>query len=593
VTTIAADNVTAAGATLHGDIIPNELPTTGWFEWGSDANLTTFDSTQVRDMGSGKTSVPISQTLSPLAVGATYYYRVAAQNTVGPPSRGEILSFSTVPQPPSVSTAAASSVTFDNAVLEGGANPNGLPTTAGFDYGTDNTMVVFTTTPPQNIGSGTTEIPLVAPVTSLTGATRYYFRVSATNPVGTTKGNVVQFDTIAVAPTAFTTASTSVTNDSALLNGTVNPNGQETTAWFEWGISPTLATYTPTPGQSIGAGTSAQSVNAPIASLTGGTTYYFRVAAVNGTGTSKGAIRNFTTLRLPAVTTGSATSITTSGADLHGDVNPNGLATEAWFEYGTDPGLSSPLSTASVPVGSGTAAVSTSASVSGLTPWTTYYFRVVARNSAGTQEGALHSFPTGEYYVAVGDSITDGSQDDDVTDGIGFEPILRDLLTAAKGYPHTVASEGVSGATSAGGAALISTTLSNHPSAKYFLILYGTNDADTANGPVSKASYKTNIQSIITAIKNAGKVPYLSKVPFVDSMNPSFPAGANFSDAAIRLYNEAIDELRVSNNILVVAPNFYTWFQAHPEELADGIHPNGLGYDSMVTSPNMWLDVLP
>jgi lysophospholipase L1-like esterase len=295
----------------------------------------------------------------------------------------------------------------------------------------------------------------------------------------------------------------------------------------------------------------------------------------------------------PATTTTAATSITTDGAVLHGDVNPNGLTTNAWFEYGTDPGLSSPASTAPQSVGSGTGTVSFSASISGLVPWTTQFYRAVASNGGGTQRGAINSFPTGEYYVAVGDSITAGSHDDILPDGTGFEPILRDRLSVSKGYPHTVANEGVSGATSADGAASISATLAAHPSAKYYLVLYGTNDADPASGPVSKASYVANMQAIITAIQSAGKIPYLAKVPYVDPTNPSFPAGVTFIDAAIQQYNQAIDELRVSNNISVVAPDFYAWFQAHPEELADGIHPNGFGYDSMVTSPNMWFEVLP
>ena len=41
----------------------------------------------------------------------------------------------------------------------------------------------------------------------------------------------------------------------------------------------------------------------------------------------------------PVVVTGSATGITNVGATLNGTVNPNGLATEAWFEWGTSPTL--------------------------------------------------------------------------------------------------------------------------------------------------------------------------------------------------------------------------------------------------------------
>ena len=209
----------------------------------------------------------------------------------------------------------------------------------------------------------------------------------------------------------------------------------------------------------------------------------------------------------------------------------------------------------------------------------TYYYRVAATNSGGTEKGAIRSFRTGVRYVAVGDSITVGSHDDIASDGIGYEPILGNLLL---NNPYTVANEGVSGDTSADGAALIDSTLSAYPSANYYLILYGTNDASVS---VSKATYKANMQTIIDRIKAAGKTPFLAKVPYRHIGCPGI-----FSDASIQEYNPAIDELRISNGISVVPPDFYTWFQSHQSQLADGLHPNGTGYQSMAT---LWFNALP
>jgi len=183
--------------------------------------------------------------------------------------------------------------------------------------------------------------------------------------------------------------------------------------------------------------------------------------------------------------------------------------------------------------------------------------------------------------VAVGDSITGGSHDDNLADGVGYEPVLVNLLafSPSKPYPIVVVNAGVSGTTSADGASSIGTTLSLHPSAGFFLVMYGTNDAFIP--AVSKATFKSNMQAIITAIRNAGKIPYLAKVPF--TTDPLV------SDTAILDYNTAIEELRVSNGISVVAPDFYSWFQSHPGELADGVHPNGTGYQSMA---NIWFTAL-
>jgi lysophospholipase L1-like esterase len=183
-------------------------------------------------------------------------------------------------------------------------------------------------------------------------------------------------------------------------------------------------------------------------------------------------------------------------------------------------------------------------------------------------------------YVAVGDSITRGAGDDIAADGFGFEPILGNLLTSSKGYPNMIVNQGVSGTTSADGAASITSILAKIPSANYYLVMYGTNDAFIP--AVSKAGYKANMQAIITAIKNGGKIPYLAKVPYT-----SDPLR---NTVAIQDYNAAIDELRDSNGISVVAPDFYTWFQSHQGELDDGIHPNGTGYQSMA---NLWFSALP
>jgi lysophospholipase L1-like esterase len=261
----------------------------------------------------------------------------------------------------------------------------------------------------------------------------------------------------------------------------------------------------------------------------------------------------------------------------------------AHFEYGTDPTLQTFISTGSQAVGSGTTALSINAFVGSLASQTTYYYRLVATNGSGTQIGAggIMSFLSGVTYVAVGDSITAGSGDDILSDGVGYEPILGTLLTAAKGYPISVVNEGVSGATSAMGASTIDATLAANPSAKYFLILYGTNDADAFNGPgypVSKATYIANIQTIVTAVKNAGKTPYLAKVPYATA--------AGFSDVAIQQYNQAINDFVADplNGISVVPPDFYAWFQSHTSQLADGIHPNGTGYQSMA---NLWFNALP
>ena len=94
----------------------------------------------------------------------------------------------------------------------------------------------------------------------------------------------------------------------------------------------------------------------------------------------------------PTATTGSATNVTSNSATLNATVNPNGLATTVYFQWGTSPSYGN--STSSQSIGSGTNTVNVSANLSGLSPDTTYYYRIVATNSAGTTYGSGMSFRT-------------------------------------------------------------------------------------------------------------------------------------------------------------------------------------------------------
>lgn len=196
-------------------------------------------------------------------------------------------------------------------------------------------------------------------------------------------------------PTVVTSAVTSITATSTTLNGTVNSNGLATEAWFEWGTSPTLTTFDNTAKQPFVAGTTIQQVSASVPGLNFSTPYYFRLVASNSSGVTKGDILNFSTSALaPTVTTVAADNVTSTTATLHGQVNPNLLATNAWFEYGTDSTLVVFTKTADVAIGSGSAVVPVNNTISGLTPGGTVYFRVGASNLAGEQKGTILSFST-------------------------------------------------------------------------------------------------------------------------------------------------------------------------------------------------------
>jgi hypothetical protein len=98
-----------------------------------------------------------------------------------------------------------------------------------------------------------------------------------------------------IAPTVATGSASNITATSASVSGTVNPNGQQTYYYFQYGTS--TAYGGATANTSAGAGNAAVAASAPLQGLQRRTTYHYRLVATNATGTSYGADRALKTSR--------------------------------------------------------------------------------------------------------------------------------------------------------------------------------------------------------------------------------------------------------------------------------------------------------
>ncbi|MBI5678109.1 MAG: carboxypeptidase regulatory-like domain-containing protein, partial [Planctomycetes bacterium] len=216
--------------------------------------------------------------------------------------------------------------------------------------------------------------------------------VTAKDNVGNTSTDTITVTyTASTAPTVKTGSAINVTTNSATLSGTVNANGLSTTAWFEYGtVKGSYGSKSSTQGVS---GSTDTTVSITITGLTAGTTYYYRIAAQSNSGTSFGEEMSFYKSSVenpPTVATEAATDITNTTAKLNGKCNPNGQSTTAWFEYGVLSGTYNyQTSTQGV---SGSSYTNVSATITGLTVGTKYYYRIAAQNSAGTSYGTEMSF---------------------------------------------------------------------------------------------------------------------------------------------------------------------------------------------------------
>lgn len=300
-----------------------------------------------------------------------------------------------------------------------------------------------------------------------------------------TNGNTYQFVMdnldISFGPAVTTNPATTITATGATLRGSVNPAGVDSTAGFQYGPTTAYGSTAPATPGSIAASSGDTAVSAMLTGLSCNTTYHFRVTANNTNGTNSGADQSFTTSACPpsAMTT-PATSITATGATLHGMINDGGGATTATFDYGTTTAYGSTVAAMPSSIAAGSGDTQVSLALTSLSCNTTYHFRVTAQNTNSTQSGADQSFLTDPCVPAapVIDAATPGVGSATLAFGLpsdGGAPVTRYTATCEPG-----------GVTASGSASPITVT-GLTPGQTYTCSVTATNKVGTgpASAPVS------------------------------------------------------------------------------------------------------------
>ena len=332
---------------------------------------------------------------------------------------------------PSVADEDWSAVGLTSVTLSAKVNPHLVDTTYQIEYGAEPGLAGATSIPvsAQDVGSSFLPVTVSQELSGLSQNTTYYYRVVAHSAFGggagsTVDGPIQSFTTLAPPSSATTEGAGEVSSDAAVVSGTVIPGSTgpaSDTKWcFHYGTTEepgyNLGFLPAAPAGDAGQGTSPVPVSVDLTRLSAGTTYRYRLVAVNSLGSrlpssacgiegggqeTDGTEGTFTTSSVgpvPLVVSGPAVAVSQNAATLTGSVDPEGARAVYYFQIGTDTTYGVDLFGAA---GAGSEPVAVSVLASSLQPGTTYHFRLAASNANGTSYGADEAFTTPSFPSSV------------------------------------------------------------------------------------------------------------------------------------------------------------------------------------------------
>lgn len=351
-------------------------------------NDTKYFSTTVDDFGKG-----------------IYYVQAYAKNRLGT-EYGEVRSFN-LSGTTVVATLEPTNVSSNGVTLNGRIESVGTPAFVekGFCYNKSGEPTVSDT---KVVVAGIKSGDYTYACVGLSPNTTYYVRAYATQNGQVHYGTSFSFSTEMTASVVSTSGATNVTATSATLNGAIIKEGSPT--YSEKGFC-----YATTPNPTVSniklivSGTGEGDFSTTANGLSYNTTYYYKAYAVQNGKVIYGSEVNFNTGYTEAVVyTSGATNVTPSSATLNGNVANAGSPaySERGFCYSTSP---NPTINSVKKVVSGTGEGNYTASISGLSYNTTYYYKAYLIQNGIPIYGSEVSFNSG-YTTAVvetNSSVTD------------------------------------------------------------------------------------------------------------------------------------------------------------------------------------------
>jgi DNA-binding beta-propeller fold protein YncE len=283
-------------ATLEGEVNPKHSDTTSFFEYGPELtcpNGNPNDSKQPTlpsDNGSGVINVPVEAHVTGLVPNQAYHYVLRAHNKNGDSHECIERVFTTSAIPPDVETSQPSFVGFEAAALSGSLNPEHSDTTYRFEYGQCAEPAAcpassYTSVTPAQKSAVYGVVGASQEIEGLQPSSTYHYRLVASNSAGAEIVNGPPEVTFTTEPAPALMVATGVaggvTQTSAMISGTLDPNGLASSYGFQIGTQ--AGVY----GPEVGVGRvelgifETRSVTLALQNLQPGTTYHYRSVASN------------------------------------------------------------------------------------------------------------------------------------------------------------------------------------------------------------------------------------------------------------------------------------------------------------------------
>jgi hypothetical protein len=220
--TAAATDVGQTQATLTAKVTPRGVATSVRFDLGTSTSYGLQSSS--KDIGSGTDPVTVEIPVQGLTANTTYHFRVVATSDGGTVQGADAtLKTAAVPIAPSrpaATTGGVRDVATSAATLTASVNPHGANTNYKFEWGTSSSLGA--STPTAGAGSAERSLSVTARISGLAAGKRYYYRILASNSLGTTRGSTRSF----VAASTPTAATLVASKDPVTYGGAVTLTGK-------------------------------------------------------------------------------------------------------------------------------------------------------------------------------------------------------------------------------------------------------------------------------------------------------------------------------------------------------------------------------